>query len=233
MAIEGVPSEMQAVQIMEFHKPYKLRNVPTPQSLGPHDVLLKVAVASLCHTDNMVIEGKFPTKLPCTASHEGTGTVVAVGEQIKDFKKGDRVMAGLPKGQCQTCFNCKGPDHWKPYCQNIEGHIGVFIDGAFAEYLVVDGRIACRIPDNVSFTSAAPLACAGCTIYRAIIETGVKEGGWVAIVGAGGGLGHLGVSISSSFHHQTRDASSKAVYSMARRLEIDHTCRSKWPMPKA
>ena len=171
MAIEGVPSEMQAVQVLEFHKPYEYRTVPTPQSLGPYDILLKVAVASLCHTDS-----------------------VGVGSDITDFKKGDLVMAGLPKGQCQECFNCTGPDYWKPYCQNIEGHIGVMIDGAFAEYLVCDGRIAAHIPDNVSFVSAAPLACAGCTIYRAIIETGVKEGGWIAIVGAGGGLGHLGVS---------------------------------------
>lgn len=71
----------------------------------------------------------------------------------------------------------------------LEGHNGVMIDGAFAEYHVVDSRNSCHVPDNVSLASAAPLACAGCTIYRSIIVSGVKKGGWIAIVGAGGGLG--------------------------------------------
>ena len=146
----------------------------------------------------MVTAGKFSTKIPCTASHEGTGTVVAMGSNVKDFKKGDRVMAGLPKNECGNCYNCKGPNDWAPFCENIEGHIGVMIDGAFAEYLVCDGRIACHVPDNVSLLSAAPLACAGCTIYRAIIISECKEGDWLAIVGAGGGLGHLGIQMAKA-----------------------------------
>ena len=66
----------------KFGKPYKIHKVPTPTTLGDYDVLLKTAVASLCHTDGMVVDGKFPTKLPCTASHEGTGVVVAVGNKV-------------------------------------------------------------------------------------------------------------------------------------------------------
>ena len=191
--VEGVPSEMDAVQVIEFHKPYKIQKVPVPQDLGPHDLLMKTVVGSLCHTDNMVVEGKFPAKLPQIASHEGTGIVAAVGSEVTNFKKGDRVMAGLMRGECQKCENCTGPDYNKPYCQNIDGIIGVTMDGCFAEYVVVDARISCHIPENVSFASAAPLACAGCTIYRAIEETHAQKGGWIAIVGAGGGLGHLGV----------------------------------------
>ena len=139
----------------------------------------------------MVTKGMFPTKIPCTASHEGTGVVVAVGDKVKDFKKGERVMSGLPRNPCGKCINCTTTSRdWKQYCQDIEGHNGVMIDGAFAEYHVVDSRSSSHIPDNVSFASAAPLACAGCTIYRAIIVSEVKKGGWLAIVGAGGGLGN-------------------------------------------
>ncbi|OQV06503.1 Alcohol dehydrogenase GroES-like domain-containing protein [Cladophialophora immunda] len=196
MAIEGVPKEMLAVQVVEFNKPYTIHKVPTPTSLKPHEILLKTVVASLCHTDSMVVAGKFPTKLPCTASHEGTGIVVAVGDEVTNFKKGDRVMSGLPRNPCEKCFNCQGPNDWHQYCQHIEGHIGVFVDGAFSEYHVVDNRTSCHIPDNVSFASAAPLACAGCTIYRAIIVAEVPEGGWLGIVGAGGGLGHLGIQFA-------------------------------------
>jgi alcohol dehydrogenase, propanol-preferring len=71
--------------------------VPTPQELGDYDILVKTAVASLCHTDAMVRNGVFPTKLPCTGSHEGTGIVVAKGSKVDTFKEGDRVMSGIPK----------------------------------------------------------------------------------------------------------------------------------------
>ena len=75
----------------------------------------------------MVTAGKFPTKLPCTASHEGTGIVVATGSEVNNFKKGDRVMTGLPRNPCGKCYNCQGPDDWHQYCQNFEGMIGVFV----------------------------------------------------------------------------------------------------------
>jgi propanol-preferring alcohol dehydrogenase len=121
-----------------------------------------------------------------------------VGSKVTNFKVGDRVMSGLPKNPCGTCYNCQGPNDWHQYCENIEGHIGVFVDGAFAEYHVVDGRNSCHIPDGVSSASAAPLACAGCTIYRALIVSEAKAGEWVAIVGAGGGLGHLGIQFAQA-----------------------------------
>jgi len=107
--VEGIPDEMIAVQVVEFHKPHQINTIPTPKELGDYDVLLKTAVASLCHTDNMVVEGAFPKAgLPRTASHEGTGTVVQVGAKVKNFKKGDRVMSGIPRNRCESCFNCKG-----------------------------------------------------------------------------------------------------------------------------
>lgn len=197
--VEGIPPEMTAVQVVEYHKPWKINTVKTPQELGEHDILVKTAVASLCHTDSMVLEGMFPTGLPRTGSHEGTGTVVQVGSKVKNFKKGDRVMSGIPKNQCQTCVNCKGPNDWNQYCENVEGMLGVFrVDGAFADYHVADSRTTCHVPDDVSLTDAAPLACAGVTIYRAIIVSEAKAGEWLAIVGAGGGLGHLGIQMAKA-----------------------------------
>ena len=106
--VEGIPGEMTAVQVVEFHKPWQIRQVSTPKEIGEYDLLVKTAVASLCHTDSMVLGGMFPTGLPRTGSHEGTGTVVQVGSKVKGYKKGDRVMSGIPKNQCQSCGNCKG-----------------------------------------------------------------------------------------------------------------------------
>lgn len=99
-ATQTVPQEMLACQVVEFKQPYKIHKIPAPQpsSLGPYDLLVKTAVASLCHTDGMVSEGIMGTKLPCVASHEGSGSVVAVGSEVRGFKQGDRVMNGIFKG---------------------------------------------------------------------------------------------------------------------------------------
>lgn len=107
-SVSGLPGKMTAVQVVEYHKPWKINQVDTPSKIGEYDLLVKTAVASLCHTDSMVLEGMFPTGLPRTGSHEGTGTVVEVGSKVQGFKKGDRVMSGIPKGACNSCINCAG-----------------------------------------------------------------------------------------------------------------------------
>jgi propanol-preferring alcohol dehydrogenase len=157
---------------------------------------VKVAVASLCHTDGMVSAGDFSTKLPCTASHEGAGTVVAVGDSVTEFKPGDRIMCGLMTHPCGHCGDCLGPENYSQYCANNGGAIGVNRDGAFAEYVLVDSRSSAKLPDSVSFETAAPLACAGCTVWRGVLQSGLKAGEWIAFVGSGGGLGHLGIQFA-------------------------------------
>lgn len=106
--VENIPGEMTAVQVVEYKKPWKINTVETPKELGDYDLLVKTAVASLCHTDSMVLDGMFPTGLPRTGSHEGTGKVVQVGSKVKDFKVGDRVMSGIPRNECGSCVNCHG-----------------------------------------------------------------------------------------------------------------------------
>jgi propanol-preferring alcohol dehydrogenase len=135
--------------------------VSTPgKDLDKYDMLVKIAVGSLCHTDGMVVEGDFKTALPCTASHEGSGTVVKVGSAIDEFKVGDRVLCNITYHRCGTCADCNGPESDTQYCQNAQ-YLGVTRDGSFAEYEVVDGRECCMLPHNLTFQSAAPLACAG------------------------------------------------------------------------
>jgi propanol-preferring alcohol dehydrogenase len=147
----------------------------------------------------MVQEGVFQTELPCVASHEGSGTVVKVGAGVKDFKVGDRVMCGIPYHLCGKCVDCTGPETYRQYCRNHTGHSGVMRDGFFAEYAVVDSATSAKLPENVSFKTAAPLACAGCTIFRGLKSTELKKGNWLAIVGSGGGLGHLGIQFAKAF----------------------------------
>ena len=145
-----------------------------------------------------MVKGSFGTKLPCIASHEGTGIVVALGSDVHDFKQGDRVMVSPPRDRCGHCPDCLGPEGYRQYCPNISGHAGVTMNGAFAEYMVADARESSILPDNLSFETAAPLACAGVTVYRAILQTGLTKGETVGLVGAGGGLGHLGCQFAKA-----------------------------------
>lgn len=71
-------------------------------------------------------------------------------------------------------------------------------NGAFQEYLVVDSREASRIPDEMTFETAAPLACAGITVWRGVLQAELKPGQWLGIVGSGGGLGHLGIQFAKA-----------------------------------
>ncbi|KAL8866143.1 MAG: hypothetical protein Q9174_006472 [Haloplaca sp. 1 TL-2023] len=199
MASEGIPEKMLAAQVVEYNKPYRIAPIPTPTSLAEYDLLIKVKVASYCHTDSMVAAGVYSTALPCTASHEAAGEVVALGGWVTDFKIGDRVMAGIPMHRCGHCSHCLGPEDLMLYCENMDGLVGVTTGGgAFAEYMVVDARESCVIPEKVTYETAAPLACAGITIWNTLVRAGLKKGETIALVGAGGGLGHLGCQFAKA-----------------------------------
>ncbi|EKG15444.1 Alcohol dehydrogenase superfamily zinc-containing [Macrophomina phaseolina MS6] len=185
MGTETIPDTMLACQVVEFKKPYKIHNVPVPKDdLGPNDLLVKIAVASLCHTDSMVANGipiaQYTPPLPCTASHEGAGTIVAIGSpSTTSLRPGDRIMCGLYLHQCGTCTDCAAGT--PQYCPHSAGAIGVHTHGCFAQYVRIDARNAVKLPDNVSFATAAPLACAGCTIYKGVRATGLREGEWICL----------------------------------------------------
>lgn len=188
---------MKAVQVTQYSKSYSVNTVLVPHDLGPYDLLVKIAVASYCHTDSMVAAGVFGTSLPVTASHEGTGTVAKVGSHVTDFMTGDRVLCGLPLHPCNACPDCLGPEEsHRQYCVKTDGHVGVHVNGCFAEYVKVDSRSTTPLPDKVSFVSAAPLACAGRTVWRSVLQADLKAGQWLAIVGSSGGLGHLGIQFA-------------------------------------
>ena len=153
-----MPDTNTQCKVVEYNKPYQIKKIkaPDPSNLGPYDLLVKVAVASYCHTDSMIQSGIFGTALPVTGSHEGAGTVVAAGSS-SDLKPGDRVMCGLPFHPCGKCPDCTGPNEsWRQYCESTEGHCGVHRDGFFAEYAVCDARTSTKLPNEISFLSAAP-----------------------------------------------------------------------------
>ena len=140
----------------------------------------------------MVFNGEFKSPLPITGSHEPTGTVVKLGPEAKGFSKGDRVGALTFTKTCTKCPDCKAG---RPlFCDNASMG-GITQDGALAEYMVVDSKTAVHLPDNLSFEQAAPLTCAGATVFNALKACNLKAGQSVGIIGLGS-LGHIAIQLA-------------------------------------
>lgn len=190
-----IPKTMRAAVVKDFNKGYEVRDVPVPTDLGPTDILVKIAAAGYCHTDLQVMQGVYESagaKPGLIGSHEPVGVVVKAGSEAgkSNIHVGDRVGSINTYGFCGDCASCQ--NQGQQLCDNLTGMLGLTLNGGFGEYMKADARVVSKVPDGISSPEAAPLFCAGATVYGAILASGVKAGQWLAIVGAGG-LGHLGV----------------------------------------
>jgi D-arabinose 1-dehydrogenase-like Zn-dependent alcohol dehydrogenase len=190
----------------QYNKPYGLdEGRPTPKP-GPNDLLVRVQAAGFCHSDAQALQGQFRTPSPIglIPSHEIAGVVAATGSSYKGkFKVGDRVGLLNFKHACGTCPGCSLRKRTsKPsdprFCDNRET-AGFLHDGGFADYAVGDPETTVHLPDSMPFEQAAPLMCAGATVWGSLERAteGLSEGETVAIVGIGG-LGHLGVQFAKA-----------------------------------
>jgi propanol-preferring alcohol dehydrogenase len=184
--------EVQWAQVVEkagTPPVYKQVTVPKPR---PDEILVKMRYSGVCHTDLHAMKGDWPlpSKMPLIGGHEGAGVVVAKGELVKDedFKIGDRAGIKWLNGSCLSCEMCMQAD--EPLCPHASLS-GYTVDGTFQQYTIGKAALASKIPDNVPLDAAAPILCAGITVYKGLKESGVRPGQTVAIVGAGGGLGSL------------------------------------------
>ncbi|WP_329577581.1 NAD(P)-dependent alcohol dehydrogenase [Streptomyces sp. NBC_01361] len=178
------------------------------RDVGPGDVLIDIAYCGICHTDVSRARSEFgQTHYPLVPGHEIAGTVSAVGSEVRKFAVGDRVGVGCLVDSCRECDYCRAG--MEPYCRN--GHIrtyncldstGQFTQGGYSEKIVVDEGYVLRIPDGIPLEEAAPLLCAGITLYSPLRHWKAGPGVKVAIIGFGG-LGHVGVSISAALGAHT------------------------------
>ncbi len=186
---------MKAAVVTEFHKPLEIKQMPIPTP-GPEDVLVKMMVTGVCHTDLHAVHGDWPVKpqLPRIPGHEGIGEVVALGNNVKNLKLGD--IVGIPWlhtacGYCEYCITGR-----ETLCESQQNS-GYSVDGSFGEYALMDARYTIVVPSEVDPIVAAPLFCAGVTTYKALKVSGVKPGEWVSIVGVGG-LGHVAIQYAKA-----------------------------------
>lgn len=177
------------------------RDVPT---IRDHELLIKVHAAGFCHSDLQVLQGQFKSPLGMIPSHEPAGVIVQVGASCSgDWQIGDRVGALNYKNACGKCSGCgltrRTSGQLDPrFCDKRET-AGFQHDGAFAEYLVIDPDTTVRLPPSLSFDQAAPLMCAGATVWGSLerATAGLSPGEPVAIVGIGG-LGFLGLQFAAA-----------------------------------
>lgn len=141
----------------------------------------------------MVRDGAFGDNFPIIGSHEAVGVVHEVGSSVTQFSKGDRIGTLAFQNACGECPDCKAG--LEIYCENLSGMGGVTTDGGFAQYMRCDSRFSVKIPESIPFVQAAPLMCAGATIYGALKKCRLSKGDLVGIMGLGG-LGHIGIQLA-------------------------------------
>jgi D-arabinose 1-dehydrogenase-like Zn-dependent alcohol dehydrogenase len=190
---------MKAVQVSKPGGDFEIVERKTPEpSRG--EVRIKVEACGLCHSDVLVKEGHIPgISYPCIPGHEIAGRVDAVGADVKLWKPGQRVGVGWHGGHCFICDHCRRGDFI--LCSN-EKITAIHLDGGYAEYMVAPQEALAAIPDALSAADAAPLMCAGITVFNSLRNAGARGGDLVAVQGIGG-LGHLGIQYARQMGFRT------------------------------
>jgi len=187
---------MRAAVLRDFKAPLTMEEVERPKP-GADEVLIEVDACGVCHSDLHVADGDWPqmvpiTKRPLILGHEIVGNVVEKGENVAELAIGDRVGVPWLYWSCGACEFCREGNENLCVQQKITG---VSVDGGYAEFVKAPASHALKIPEGLASVEAAPLFCAGVTVYRALKHASIKRGERVAVFGIGG-LGHLGVQMA-------------------------------------
>jgi 2-desacetyl-2-hydroxyethyl bacteriochlorophyllide A dehydrogenase len=177
---------MKAVRLIEPGRRLELQEIPIPVP-GPHDVLVRVKAAGICHSDAHYRAGKSRVHpLPLTLGHEVAGIVEQIGSEVRRCKSGDRVCLHY----LATCGECAWCNEGSEQFCNTGEMIGKYRDGGYAEYIVVPARCVFPLPPEIPFEQGAIMMCSSATSLHALNKARLKPGESVAVFGIGG----LGVS---------------------------------------
>lgn len=214
---------MKAAVMEQAGKPMVLQDVPMP-TVGRRDALIKVEACGVCHTDLHLAEGFFKPLgidvFPIIPGHEAVGVVQEAGGDVTHVKPGDRVGAFF----FQTCGHCPHClDGNETACRTLFANpqmTGFSLNGGYAEYMAAPAKFLIPLPDELSFTDAAPLFCAGITMYGALKQAGLRADQRVAFLGIGG-LGHLGIPIATAMGAEVVAITSAGKEAWAKELGAD------------
>ncbi|OJJ42936.1 hypothetical protein ASPZODRAFT_28793 [Penicilliopsis zonata CBS 506.65] len=173
-------------------------DLPEP---GVGEVLVNLTHSGVCRSDLAIMTNSWqtfprPTLPGQVGGHEGVGVVVKLGPwtESSDVKIGDRVGIKWLASACGNCEPCQAGADAICFKQKISGY---YTPGTFQQYVLAPARYVTPIPDGLASDAAAPMLCAGVTVYSALRRSKAQAGQWVVISGAGGGLGHLAVQLAS------------------------------------
>ncbi len=170
---------------------------------GPHDVAIDIKFAGICHSDIHTAKGEWGTPhYPLVVGHEIAGVVTAVGSEVTKHTVGDHVGVGCMVNSCGQCSSCKAG--LEQYCSrgtiftyNATDKDGTITQGGYSQAIVVDENFVLRIPDSLPLDKAAPLLCAGITLFSPLRHWKAGQDTRLAIIGLGG-LGHMGVKLGAA-----------------------------------
>ncbi len=180
--------------------PFKLTAIER-RDLEPHDVLIEIKYAGICHSDIHTVRGDWgPVSYPLVPGHEIAGIVTHIGSEVTKYDVGDRVGVGCMVDSCRACDKCRKGE--EQYCLNGNtgtyatiDRYGQYTQGGYSTHIVVTEDFLVRIPDGIELDVAAPLLCAGITTYSPLRHWGTAPGMKLAVVGLGG-LGHMAVKLA-------------------------------------
>ncbi|KAJ0077399.1 hypothetical protein Patl1_35422 [Pistacia atlantica] len=181
---------------------------------GREDCFIKVLYCGVCYTDIHQSRNELGMiRYPVVPGHEVIGEVVEVGSEVTKFRAGDTVGVGYVVGCCRSCEPCNSNN--EQYCnKKVFSYGDVYpngqpTQGGFAAAMVVDQKFVVTIPDGMVLEQAAPLLCAGLTVYSPLSHFGLKQSGLRGGILGLGGVGHMGVKIAKAMgHHVTVISSS-------------------------
>jgi len=184
---------MRVAQISRPNGPLETveRQIPDP---GAGWVRIRVQACGICHSDALVKEGTYPgIQYPRVPGHEVAGVIDSVGTGVAGWQPGQRVGVGWNGGYCGHCEQCRRGELFA--C--VTGQVtGITYDGGYAEYMLAPASAVALMPAELAPVEAAPLMCAGVTMFNALRNSGARPGDVVAVLGLGG-LGHLGVQYAA------------------------------------
>ena len=189
---------MKAAVVPSVNGKWEVKEWQTPKA-GPNQVVIKIHASGLCYTDVHITHGVIPTKFPRVLGHEPVGEIVEVGVGVTSRKVGDRVGVGWHQKGCGRCEWClRGKKELCPYAICT----GIGLEGSHGEYMLAYADATMLIPDGLSYEQAAPIFCAGYTVWSGLRLADPKPHERIAVVGIGG-LGHLALQYSKAAGFET------------------------------
>ena len=195
-----MPQTVPALLTRSSKAPFVQRTMEH-RDLRDDDILIDIAYAGICHSDIHQVREEWGRAIfPMVPGHEIAGTVAAVGAAVTKHQVGDRVGVGCMVDSCGECEQCK--DGQEQFClkgavmtYNGRGYDGDPTYGGYAKQVVVKQDFAVKVPEGIGLDEAAPLLCAGITVWTPLQRWGAGPGTKVGVIGLGG-LGHMAVKIA-------------------------------------